>query len=178
MQDCKAEAIFRLCFFYARIPFLELAIPFRNGCSKPLHCGGLAPVLTFALLVGVHALPETFHYSVGFTIESLLMGLLMIQLVMLSNRGCWKWLDWKPIRFLGVLSYSMYLYHAWGLAAGRRIGTGSLPLEVFAGVGFTILLACGSYYCVEVPFQKLRDQWEPWIAADRRHQPAAVASTT
>ncbi len=136
----------------------------------------LAPVLTFGILVSVHTWPETFHYSVGFSVESLLMGLIMIQLVMLSNRSCWKWLDWKPIRFLGVLSYSMYLYHAWGLAAGRMLGTGSLTLEVFAGVGFTVLLAFGSYSCIELPFQRLRDQWEPWIAADRQEQRTAIAT--
>ncbi len=131
-----------------------------------------SPLLPFGLLVFVHSLPRSFHYSLGFTVESVLMGILLVQMIVLSNCPFWSWLNWKPIRFLGVLSYSMYLYHAWGLAAGRVLS--SLPLEgqVLAGVLFTIILATASYYLVELPFQKLRDRWEPAFCGERESKKA------
>ncbi|MCA8986633.1 MAG: acyltransferase [Planctomycetaceae bacterium] len=119
------------------------------------------PILTIACVMGVHKLPEDFHYSVGFTIESFFIGLGLLQLLVLSRHKLWNWLNWKPIQFLGVLSYSMYLYHAWGLAVGWKFTMLPLTAQVLIGALATVVLACFSYYLVELPFQRMRDRWEP-----------------
>lgn len=125
------------------------------------------PVVLLGLICLAHSLPPTFHYSLGFTVESLLMGILLLQMIVLSKHPLWSWLNWKPIQFLGVLSYSMYLYHAWGLAAGRQFATVPLEGQVLLGAFCTVALAAGSYYIVELPFQKLRDHWEPSFCGEK-----------
>ena len=72
------------------------------------------------------------------------------------------------VRYLGIISYPMYLYHQWGDSVGRAV-TGKFP--VFAvGLLATIGLATGSCYVIEKPFLSLRRSF----AADRSTTVATV----
>jgi peptidoglycan/LPS O-acetylase OafA/YrhL len=64
------------------------------------------------------------------------------------------------VRFLGALSYPIYLYHGWGLELGQKLS--SIEVVQFSiGVAATILAATGSYYCVEKPFLSLKKRFAP-----------------
>ena len=86
-------------------------------------------------------------------------------------RHPYRWLNNKPIMWIGALSYSLYLWqepfiflhhiHAWWTR---------FPISLVC----TLACACGSYYLVEQPFLRLRDRRK---AAARRLVPAEEAVT-
>jgi peptidoglycan/LPS O-acetylase OafA/YrhL len=115
------------------------------------------PVVTVALLLASRViLPNAYHYSVGLTIDALLIAVFITQIVQLYRSRLWSWLEWPAVRYLGRISYPMYLYHAWGASVARRIPGDVQAIEFVASVLATIILASGSYYLIERPFLKLK----------------------
>lgn len=120
----------------------------------------VAPFVTLGLLWASRInSPKAYHYSIGYTIDALLLAVLVVQLIQLSGRAPWSWLNWRWVRFLGTLSYSLYLYHNWGLTAGLH-SPGGDGVKLFAGVLLSLVLAMASYVGVERPFLALRDRLE------------------
>jgi peptidoglycan/LPS O-acetylase OafA/YrhL len=117
-----------------------------------------SPLIPLALMISSRTLlPEAYHYSVGFTVDAILAAIIMLQLVQLSSRWMWSWLDHLVLRFIGVISYPMYLYHAWGASVGRHVMT-TEGGRFWTGLAATIALACGSYFIIERPLLALRHQ--------------------
>lgn len=121
---------------------------------------GFEPILVLAGIVGMNYVPETLYYSLGFTIEAVLMGILIIQLILLHDHPYWRWLNNKVLIFLGAMSYSMYLYHAWGLAIGYKFKFLSQFGQVLVGTAATICFAYVSYRFIEMTFLNLRYKYE------------------
>ena len=120
----------------------------------------LAPLVTVGLLLASRInSPKAYHYSIGYSVDALLLAVLIVQLVQLSERKPWSWLNWRWVRFLGTLSYSLYLYHNWGLTAGRH-APGDQGTKLAAGVLLSLAVATASYAGVERPFLALRERLE------------------
>src|SRR5439155_22189492 len=125
------------------------------------------PFVTLALLLTSRlASREAYHYSIGFTVDALLVAVLIAQLLQLYRTRLWRWLEWPAVRYLGAISYPIYLYHQWGASVGRRLPGDAHGAEFAVGVLATIVLASGSYYVIERPFLKLKDRFAPGRPAD------------
>jgi peptidoglycan/LPS O-acetylase OafA/YrhL len=72
------------------------------------------------------------------------------------------------MRYLGGISYGMYLYHGWGLTVGRHLVHG-LP-SLLVGYVATVGLAMVSWYLVERGFLRLKKRFEP------RTEPTAITA--
>lgn len=60
---------------------------------------------------------------------------------------------YHPItRYIGAISYPVYLYDIWAIGLAKRSGVRKLRLAV----GLTVLSAAISYHFVEKPFLKLK----------------------
>lgn len=119
----------------------------------------LPPLLTVLLIMlPTYLAPRGWKHSVGFTYEALLVSVLIAQLLQQSGRGPWAWLEWRWIRYLGAISYSLYLYHGWGLGLGDNFQ--SLPhwAQFVLGCVAGVFLASCSYLFVEKPFLRLKDR--------------------
>lgn len=116
---------------------------------------GLEPLVTLAMLFALQKLSTTMHYTLGFTLQSLAVSLLIIQLITLEKNILWQWLSSSYLVFLGRLSYSFYLYHSWGLAVGPKFV--HLPHFAQLLISFlaTIVMAIFSYRYIEQPLQRL-----------------------
>ena len=67
-------------------------------------------------------------------------------------------LSWKPLVFVGLISYSLYLWH-WPVLVLAKYRNAMEALSPAFSVGLlasAFLLAIGSYYWVEQPFRKSR----------------------
>lgn len=118
------------------------------------------PLVTLALLlVSRIVTPQSYHYTAGFTVNALLLMVFIAQLLLLYATPLWSWLEHPVTRYLGAISYPMYLYHQWGDAVGRHTVSGKAPVFV-VGLIATILLASGSYYVIEKPFLRLKRRFE------------------
>ena len=90
-------------------------------------------------------------------------------------------LDNPVARWVGDLSYALYLWHLPVLVMGPRVwGAGARGVVVALGV--TLLLAALSHYLVERPLMRLpltrdRGAWRAWRSRHRRSVGLAAAST-
>jgi peptidoglycan/LPS O-acetylase OafA/YrhL len=138
---------------------LALAVDYRNVTAVAEWCGKRSwfPIVTLLLLLTSRGvLGRAYHYSIGLTIDSLLVAILIVQVIQLHRTRLWRWLEWPVVRYVGAISYPMYLYHAWGASLGRRVPGNSELLDFAAGIVATIMLASVSYYLIERPFLKLK----------------------
>jgi peptidoglycan/LPS O-acetylase OafA/YrhL len=111
---------------------------------------GLACVLTSVFCYGA---------DTRFPGASALLPCLGACLIIHSNRGqitrVGRLLAWKPVVFIGMISYSLYLWH-WPLLAMLRYGFGgnlSLEMRVLA-VASSLLAASLTWKFVETPFRR------------------------
>jgi peptidoglycan/LPS O-acetylase OafA/YrhL len=81
-------------------------------------------------------------------------------MVALGDRMPWAWINWRWVRFLGTISYSLYLYNAIGPDLINHSPLAHTVLRVPASLAAAILLASGSYYIVERPFLRLKARYE------------------
>ncbi len=97
-----------------------------------------------------------YHYSIGFTIDSLLLGVLIIQLLVLNTLATWKWIDHPVMIYLGQISYSLYLYHLLAIGIAYRVWPNPFAGTVVISLAVSVIIASGSYWFVEKPFLKLK----------------------
>ena len=160
---------------------LAVTIDYKNVAAVAERCGKrswFSLVTLVLLLTSRSLLGRAYHYSIGLTIDSVLIAVLIVQVLQLYRTRLWSWLEWPAVRYLGAISYPMYLYHAWGASVGRRLPGDSDALDFLAGVLATIVLASGSYYLIERPFRRLKLRRAPDAREDAseasRPQPPAV----
>jgi peptidoglycan/LPS O-acetylase OafA/YrhL len=146
-----------------------LAVSVRTGTARQFVgrvCGHWSlPMFTISLFALSMALPSLAHgvpyWNVeGFTVESALSAILIVQMVVLGSEFPWRWINWRGVRFVGTVSYSWYLYNAIGPDAVNHSPLGHTLFRAPAGLLAGLLLACASYYVVERPFLKLKAKYE------------------
>lgn len=69
-------------------------------------------------------------------------------------------LSWQPMRVVGLMSYSLYLWHWPILVFMRQLGYGSRK-EAFVGIMICFVIAWLSWRFVEQPFRKPKTVWKP-----------------
>jgi peptidoglycan/LPS O-acetylase OafA/YrhL len=132
------------------------------------------PLVTAVVLYISRVLaPANYHYSVGFTVDAILMALLIVQLMQLTSRSAWSWLNHPVTRFFGAISYPRYLYHGWGMSIATHLGHHGVGITTVLAIAASTCLACGSYYCVERPFLRLKRRFE-----GRQSHPNALLGAT
>jgi peptidoglycan/LPS O-acetylase OafA/YrhL len=76
-----------------------------------------------------------------------------------KNNIVGKVFSWRPLVWIGLISYSLYLYHQPIFAIARTYTVGTPPASVFVSlIGISIALAYLSYKYIEQPF-KNKTNW-------------------
>jgi peptidoglycan/LPS O-acetylase OafA/YrhL len=119
--------------------------------SRSQHMRGAAGLL--CLLLPISFLTPSVPFPVPGAIPSVLGTVLV-----LSSPASWtnrSILSLQPLRFIGKISYSLYLWH-WPLLTLMRIVVGTNPsaLQASLVLGLAFLCAVASYYWVEQPFRR------------------------
>jgi peptidoglycan/LPS O-acetylase OafA/YrhL len=146
-----------------------LAVLLHRGAFKPvwqfLASRVYLPAITlgllvFSVLLEVHY-GDGYRNVIGFTVDPLLVAVLLVQLVSLSSSATWRWINWSWVRYLGRISYSLYLYQEMTLYPARRIlAAHGVFVQLLAAVAGTVLVASASYYLIEKPFLRLKSRFE------------------
>jgi peptidoglycan/LPS O-acetylase OafA/YrhL len=155
----------------ATIAFVAAARPQPNvRARRTLHIA--APVAAVALLVfwvtagytsGVRAgVPTNFMFEGGFLVCAALAGVVVADARLVKAGGLARGLAWRPLHFVGTISYGIYLWH-WPVIVylnGARTGLSAWPLDLLR-VAATLVLSTASYYLIERPIRLARLQG--WI---------------
>lgn len=114
-------------------------------------------LILFSLLYRNPEFRETFRY----TVQGMGLSQIFVAAIRFPNWGVFKLLNWKWVRFIGLISYSLYLVHLtvikslgtyWPTAQGVLLGTCSLIVS--------FVLAYFIYETIEKPFGRLRKQFK------------------
>jgi peptidoglycan/LPS O-acetylase OafA/YrhL len=121
------------------------------------------PFLTVALLFGSVLLEERYgsdyRDSLSFIFNPLLTAMLIPQLI--AFRGEWfaAWLQLRPVRYLGSISYSLYLYQQVVLHPVRQaLSRFPLVVQLAGAIVALVLVSSASYKFVEAPFLRWKDR--------------------
>ncbi len=117
----------------------------------------LAFLFGLALLVA-SLFPRSFLYkeSLRYTLQALALYLIFSFILANSRHPLVAWLEWKPLRYLGWISYVLYLSHDVILNALTRIWPGRFLLTGPLAFAIAIAFATVMRYTLELPLQRLR----------------------
>ena len=104
-------------------------------------------------------LPTNFMFEGGFLLCAALAALIVADARLVEPGAFARALAWRPLHFIGTISYGIYLWH-WPVIVylnGARTGLSTWPLNLLR-IAVTLLVSTASYYLVERPIRlaKLR----------------------
>ncbi len=98
-----------------------------------------------------------YYENIALAIEPLAIAILILQVTTWWHHPLWKWLEWKQINQLGVISYGLYLYHVLTQEGFNFIAPHApQPLKFCGALAFAILASAISFYGIEARFLKLK----------------------
>lgn len=119
-----------------------------------------APVVTIGLLlISISISSRYYAYTIGFTVDAILLAIFITQILCLSDSKVWRWLNVKPVVFLGFISYPAYLWHSWAIQLSKKIDGVPDMAQLVISIFVTIALASCSYFFVEKYFLKIKAKY-------------------
>ena len=109
--------------------------------------------------LGFYVVEPKLYYLVGQTIAHLAIAVCIDRAVRLPSGWLGRLLNARAVVFVGILSYSLYLWQEPFMnpfLSLQHIST-AFPYNLI----LTVLMALGSYYLIERPFLKLRSAFRP-----------------
>jgi peptidoglycan/LPS O-acetylase OafA/YrhL len=138
----------------------------------------LVPLALFGLLASFVIRDPWFQETVAYTLQGICLFPLFIASVRFHDWGPFQLLNVAPVRFIGVVSYSIYLVHPSVLYGVTSWTHGFLhPVAQGAvGLALTIAIAYGISVAVERPAARLRRRLSRVLVPERSAAPATPAA--
>ena len=148
----------------AKTQFLLLAvlIPVIGFASEYLATGSIGAIsaLGYPLL-----LPDAYQFIWAYSLLNYFFAVIVYGVA--QEGWLTRFLEWRPLCYLGKISYGLYVYHfpiVW--FAGRLSDLGISPpilqpLSALVALCGTILIASLSFRFLERPITNLKDRWFP-----------------
>ena len=140
-----------------------LAICIREGwvqrTARAVSSNALLPVATLILLGAAESVPvDLWFFTVADSFEAILLAALLVQGMMLHDHPLWRWLNWPTVRYVGTISYPLYLYHQLAPSIVASVVQPRRVVQLALEVMVTFALAMGSYHIVERPFLRRKER--------------------
>lgn len=117
-----------------------------------------------ALFASLRFLPPVHHSGVHLLWSFALTGVGAALLCHAALTHPWlSFLGQRWLRYLGKISYGLYVFHIMGIAAGGYVAqhtTGAFATHALVGLACTCALAACSYELLEKPFLRIKGRFE------------------
>jgi peptidoglycan/LPS O-acetylase OafA/YrhL len=160
--ECVADALAVGCLLAITRDRLWNHSIYKKFVSSPLS---LLPLLVATLLIALEQDQGALYDAVGLSALNIGIAIALDRYMRLPGTVVGRFLNLAPMIWLGLLSYSLYLWQqvfAWS------------PFPTYLKALFILGSATLSYYVVERPFQRLRRWIELRGAAAAAKQPSTV----
>lgn len=157
--DCRADHILVGCL---------LAVLLKRGVFTPfwnfITASTWISLIPLGPIIASIAASFRFHlpyrFGVGFVIDPILTAILLVQVIAMGRTALWGWLNWPITRYVGQVSYGMFLYHmiAYRIVAGF-LGNFSLLWRVPAVWLVALLMGAASFHIVERRALRLKSRF-------------------
>lgn len=121
----------------------------------------------FILVLALGVLLSTFLFrneQFRETLRYTLQGVALVPIFWLAIRHhdwpVFRWLNWPPVRFFGVVSFTFYLFHGMALGFASHLLDDRVP-RALLGFAFSLSFATAMYFLVERPIASLRKRLHP-----------------
>jgi peptidoglycan/LPS O-acetylase OafA/YrhL len=117
--------------------------------------------LAFALIVLIASqnwLPDGRFGRFGVSLVGLLSAVLIYAAACCPLRFFNAVLEYRPLRWIGMVSYGLYLWHWPLIRAAEDVPVGPLSRTILA-FGATFVISAISFYWYEKPFLRLKDRF-------------------
>lgn len=119
---------------------------------------GRQVVLAFSLailLVTFLYRDEVFRQTFRYTLQGIALFPIFWLAVRHPDWAVFRWLNWRPVRFLGAISFTFYLSHLLMLSFANHWVSGRISIA-FLGFSLTLIFASTMYFLIERPIAGLR----------------------
>lgn len=171
--DTRADALLMGCL----IALVPVAV-FGIATKRWLKFAGGVSAAGLAFLMIAASFGDAFLYRGGFTGVALLAGIVIFVAANFPPRLLSVALSWSPLRWLGRISYGLYLWH-WLVVRNTSLYYLG-HWEPSARLGIALGIAAVSFYIVERPFNSLKNRFGilPTVArSDSRAIPPHATSS-
>jgi peptidoglycan/LPS O-acetylase OafA/YrhL len=104
---------------------------------------------------------SVYRDSVGCIANPLLTAIWITQLIALRGAPLWRWTSWGWVRYLGRISYSVYLYQQLMVGLGKKLlGHQMVAVQLAGTVALVVVAASASHFFVERPFLRLKARFK------------------
>jgi peptidoglycan/LPS O-acetylase OafA/YrhL len=139
----------------------------RTWLTRWLSRASVVGALALAFLAAVYASNRWsgwFGNSLGYGCSAAIMACLLAYLVLVRPAAPLRWLEWRPIAYVGKISYGVYLFHLGVIDAlhslmGEPVTSGGKALCALAVYAVSIGVAALSYRYFEAPILKLKSRF-------------------
>lgn len=140
-------------------------VNFRSWIIGPIAVAGVA---VLRIMTTVRFRGFDFNAVVVNAVLPVLFAIIIVHSIQFAAHPVYAVLNNPIARYLGAISYPLYLYHA---IVGNIIGTHQTLFKVFGEVAICIGIASCSYLFVEMPFLKLKRRFVAGPETLLSHQP-------
>jgi len=134
-----------ILFFYKREGVEQALTPKAALVASAALAAILIPYIMRGFLVGA-----LFTVPFGNTLQALGMATLILQSVLMPSFGLYRILNWSAVAWVGVLSYSLYIWQQLFCSQPQWFGWGEVWWMTWPGwILATFAAAATSYYCLE-----------------------------
>ena len=126
-------------------------------CARSWHPAATLGMLALAVFMPVPGHQNEYKFAVSYAVQPVLIAALILQLVALSDTSPWQWIEHPVVKYLGRISYPIYLWQQLTLSTARRL-TEAFPVTVqlVLSVAVTVAFAALSYRFIETPFLRMK----------------------
>lgn len=154
MTDTRIDSIAWGCF-------LSVALHVCGDWKRMKWMVGFFPFVLagLAILSSFIIRDDVFRYTFRFTLQGAALFVLFLNLYFWSAlRWALPILEWRPLAWIGMVSYALYLWHVPIIDICIRLMGQTPPAYIFALI-LSFILAAISFYVVEKPFIALRKKF-------------------
>jgi peptidoglycan/LPS O-acetylase OafA/YrhL len=133
----------------------------------------ITPVLSLLFLFFVDTPAEqhfrgNYSMTIGISASNIAIAALLLNVIFRHEAPLGKLLNWRPVRHLGMISYSLYLW--------QQLFTG--PVTSHFPLTFLPIVVCAelSFWLVEKPSFRVRDTLQRWLISRRAMRSVAAVS--
>jgi peptidoglycan/LPS O-acetylase OafA/YrhL len=150
--DTRADALLVGCLL-ALLPITTIHL----RAQRWHNLAGVLSAAGLVYLIAVSAFGDRFLYRGGFTIVAVLAATLIFVAVNSPPRLLSVLLNSTPLRWLGRISYSLYLWH-WLVVQNTTLWYLGY-WEPWARLAIALGIASASFYLIERPFNRLKSRF-------------------